>query len=58
MNVESVIPILHVSDIAQSVVWFRKLGWSPGFQWRADPEAGGPIDFASVFRIGTAIGEH
>ena len=46
MKVEQVVPILNVSDIAESVAWFRKLGWHPGFQWRSTE--GGPVDFGAV----------
>jgi len=49
MNVESVVPILNVSNITESFAWFAKLGWSAQLKWSADtdnPDA--PIDFASV----------
>ena len=26
-------PILSVSDLAQSIVWFRKLGWEQAWVW-------------------------
>ncbi len=42
MNVEGLTPILNVSNIQQSFVWFKKLGWQVGFQW------GDPVGFGSV----------
>ena len=30
-------PILNVSDIAATIGWFAKLGWTVGFDWRHDP---------------------
>ena len=35
-------PILNVSDLAQSFVWFEKLGWSQAWAW------GDPPSFGSV----------
>jgi catechol 2,3-dioxygenase-like lactoylglutathione lyase family enzyme len=46
VKVEQVIPILNVSDVTESVAWFGKLGWHPGFQWCSTE--GGPVDFGAV----------
>jgi catechol 2,3-dioxygenase-like lactoylglutathione lyase family enzyme len=46
VKVEHVVPILNVSDVEASVAWFGKLGWEPGFQWRATHP--GPVDFGAV----------
>jgi catechol 2,3-dioxygenase-like lactoylglutathione lyase family enzyme len=51
VRVEHVVPILNVTDVEASVAWFGKLGWEPGFQWRAAHE--GPVDFGAV-RAGDA----
>ena len=59
MKVQSVTPILNVSSIEESFLWFEKLGWERGFSWN---EAGligdgisakganehGPAGFGSV----------
>ena len=37
MRVLHVNPILNVSDIAATIGWFAKLGWTVGFEWRDDP---------------------
>ena len=34
-------PILNVSDIVQSFVWFEKLGWKKGWDWGTPPTFGG-----------------
>lgn len=41
MNPEQVIPILNVSDIEESFVWFEKLGWKKSWDWGDPPEFGG-----------------
>jgi catechol 2,3-dioxygenase-like lactoylglutathione lyase family enzyme len=33
-------PILNVSNFAESVAWFEKLGWTKGFQWGSPPTFG------------------
>jgi len=33
MPVEKITPVLNVSNIAQSFVWFQTLGWEPSFSW-------------------------
>jgi catechol 2,3-dioxygenase-like lactoylglutathione lyase family enzyme len=33
MPVQAVTPILNVSNIAESIAWFEKLGWRQGFVW-------------------------
>ncbi len=33
MPVQSLTPILNVTNIAQSFAWFEALGWLPGFSW-------------------------
>jgi catechol 2,3-dioxygenase-like lactoylglutathione lyase family enzyme len=34
-------PILNVSDIQQSFVWFEKLGWTKEWDWGSPPTFGG-----------------
>lgn len=46
MRVIAVNPILNVSDIAATISWFAKLGWTVGFEWQDDPNS--PVGFASV----------
>lgn len=54
MRVLHVNPILNVSDIAETIGWFAKLGWTVGFEWQDDPEdPNSPVEFASV-----TCGEH
>ena len=38
MRVLHVNPILNVSDIADTIGWLAKLGWTVGFEWQDDPE--------------------
>ena len=59
MGIQSVTPVLNVSNIGQSFAWFEALGWRRGFSWN---EAGligkgvhapaanehGPAGFGSV----------
>lgn len=33
MPVQSVVPVLNVSDIGESFAWFEIFGWSRGFSW-------------------------
>src|SRR5690242_16353824 len=33
MGVQSVTPILNVSNIGESFAWFETLGWQRGFSW-------------------------
>jgi Glyoxalase/Bleomycin resistance protein/Dioxygenase superfamily len=33
MPVESITPVLNVSDIGQSFAWFGHFGWAPSFSW-------------------------
>jgi catechol 2,3-dioxygenase-like lactoylglutathione lyase family enzyme len=40
MKVESLTPILNVSDIPASFAWFAKLGWTEGFTWNDPPTFG------------------
>jgi catechol 2,3-dioxygenase-like lactoylglutathione lyase family enzyme len=43
MPVNATTPILNVSNIPDSIVWFEKLGWRQGFVWpdgEADPGFG------------------
>jgi uncharacterized glyoxalase superfamily protein PhnB len=48
VNATRVVPILNVSDIAESFAWFAKLGWTVGFQWPPNAEDKGRITFASL----------
>jgi catechol 2,3-dioxygenase-like lactoylglutathione lyase family enzyme len=40
MDAQAVTPILNVSDIIESFVWFEKLGWTQGFVWGRPPTFG------------------
>lgn len=40
MLVHALTPILNVSDLAASVAWFEKLGWTKGFAWGDPPTFG------------------
>jgi hypothetical protein len=42
MLAERLTPILNVSNFADSVTWFEKLGWRKGWDW------GDPADFGAV----------
>ena len=59
MPIQSITPILNVSDIGQSFVWFEALGWRRGFSWNPGGFIGsglqalatnlhGPATFGSV----------
>ncbi len=41
MIVKHLTPILNVSDIQQSFLWFEKLGWKKGWDWGSPPTFGG-----------------
>jgi catechol 2,3-dioxygenase-like lactoylglutathione lyase family enzyme len=41
MNAKGLTPILNVSDLAASVAWFEKLGWTKGWDWGTPPFFGG-----------------
>ena len=41
MAVKRLTPILNVSDIQQSFVWFEKLGWQKAWEWGTPPDFGG-----------------
>ncbi len=41
MDAKGITPILNVSDIQQSFVWFEKLGWQKGWDWGNPPGFGG-----------------
>jgi len=41
MLVHRLIPILNVSNIAESFAWFEKLGWKKGWEWGDPPSFGG-----------------
>jgi len=40
MLAKAVTPILNVSNIEQSALWFEKLGWTRGFSWGSPPTFG------------------
>ncbi len=42
MKPSGLTPILNVSDMADTIAWFEKLGWKKGFEW------GEPVGFGSV----------
>lgn len=41
MHVKRLTPILNVSDIRHSFVWFEKLGWEKAWDWGTPPTFGG-----------------
>jgi hypothetical protein len=41
MAVQSVTPVLNVSNIGESFSWFEKLGWQRGFSWNQGGMIGG-----------------
>lgn len=41
MLAHALTPILNVSDIEQSFLWFEKLGWKKGWHWGSPPTFGG-----------------
>ena len=43
MNPRALNPILNVSNFQESIGWFEKLGWEPGWKW------GSPPNFGAVF---------
>lgn len=45
LTAHELVPILNVSDLAQSFAWFAQLGWSRQWDW-AGP--GGPPSFGSI----------
>ena len=54
MLAKGVTPILNVSDIAESFLWFEKLGWTKGWEWGQPPTFGGVCSGqcdGHVFRI-------
>jgi uncharacterized glyoxalase superfamily protein PhnB len=58
MDIRGITPILNVSDVAASLAWFEKLGWSRSFSWNdggsidgaADGNVHGPASFAGLCR--------
>ena len=40
MNAKQVIPVLNVSDMEQSFLWFEKLGWKKAWDWGTPPTFG------------------
>ncbi len=45
MRVDAVTPILNVSEIESSIVWFRSLGWTVDFTW---PDGADQAGFAGL----------
>jgi catechol 2,3-dioxygenase-like lactoylglutathione lyase family enzyme len=41
MKLERLIPIMNVSNIAESFAWFEKLGWKKDWDWGDPPDFGG-----------------
>ena len=60
MNVKSLTPILNVSDVPASILWFERIGWKRGFAWNeggmmegaALSNEEGPAHFGSVCSSG------
>ena len=56
MTVQSVTPVLNVSNVGASLAWFESLGWKRGFSWNdggmicgaADSNEHGAAGFGSV----------
>jgi uncharacterized glyoxalase superfamily protein PhnB len=56
MPIESITPVLNVSDVPKSFAWFEALGWKRGFAWNsggmiargADRNEHGDAHFGSV----------
>ena len=48
MKLTGLTPILNVSDVEKSLVWFEALGWERGFVWGEDGPGSDDPDFASV----------
>ena len=46
MNVSDITPILNVSDMEASFLWFEAVGFRRAFEWRVDP--GSPVTFGAV----------
>lgn len=42
MQIQHMTPILNVSDISASFIWFERLGWKKGWEW------GNPVGFGGV----------
>jgi hypothetical protein len=40
MNAQGITPILNVSDIAATFIWFERLGWKKLWDWGAPPTFG------------------
>lgn len=53
MRLDSLTPILNVSDLRASLAWFEALGWERGFVWGGDGPGSAEPDFASV-QVGEA----
>ena len=53
MRFTEVVPILNVSDVAASLEWFARLGWSVGFTW--SPPGHSELSFAGVTAGGLRI---
>jgi hypothetical protein len=47
MKAESVTPILNVSDFAESVAWFERIGWTKAWEW-GDPPGFGSMSSGKV----------
>ena len=47
MHVQGLAPILNVSNIEQSIIWFEKFGWKRLWDWHP-PYAGAPVTFGAV----------
>jgi catechol 2,3-dioxygenase-like lactoylglutathione lyase family enzyme len=41
MKVQRITPILNVSNIQESFLWFEKIGWQKGWDWGEPPSFGG-----------------
>ena len=44
MNVHGITPILNVSNLEESFLWFKKLGWEKHWEWGDPPSFGAVIN--------------
>ncbi len=54
MGVQSVMPVLNVSSVGESFVWFEALGWRRGFSWNQEGLIGNGPDAAGANEHGKA----
>ncbi|MEL6903498.1 MAG: bleomycin resistance family protein [Cyanobacteria bacterium J06606_4] len=50
MNVQCITPVLNVSNLAESIQWFSKLGWQKLWDW-GDPPTFGAVGIGEEHQI-------